>query len=168
MTHLERQPAHLVLRRFVRRQAPEVLELMPSNAQIATIQDQADAVCRISVMTEGDTQAYSIHLPESLMVRPVDWRRFAYDHARVAELLSSCVRDNLEALGSVLFEPRPLSDEQREGAEATLRLALSDLSSIFDVNSVRCESGEDGAFLVTVAGEHKNGETRSYCVCFQL
>ena len=170
MTHLEHSASqsHLVLRRFVRGQVPEVLELVPVNAATPTVQSQTDAACRISVMTDGETQVYNILLPERLTVRPVDWRRFAYDHARVAEFLEVCIRDNLGSMESVIFGTRPLSDERRDETEATLRLALSDLGSIFDVTSVKCESRVDGTLLVTIAGEHKNGENRTFCVCFRL
>jgi len=118
-------------------------------------------------MTEEDTQIYSVVLPDGLTVRPVDWRRFAYDHAKVTELLSRCIRDNLQALDFVTFGVWPWSDEQRTFAETTLMVALADLSSIFDIESVRFERHEDGSLLTTIEGAHKNGEHKTCCISFQ-
>lgn len=158
---------NIVLRRFVPGVKPEVIEVMHPNGCLTDPSDPADAVCRLSVMTEGDTQIYSVALPEGFIVRPVDWRRFAYDHAKVAELLSQCVHDNLQALDFVASGFRPWSDEQRAFAEDTLTTALADLSSIFDSKSVRLEFPEDGTLLTVVEGEHKNGDHKIYCVSFQ-
>jgi hypothetical protein len=41
--------------------------------------------------------------------------------------------------------------------------ALRDLSTIFDIKSLRCEYILDGAVATTIEGEHKNGESRVYC-----
>jgi hypothetical protein len=98
------------------------------------------------------------------MVRPVDWRRFAYDHSKVAELVAVCVRDNLRS-----FSFAPWSEDQKEAAETTLTAALGDLGLIFEVASVRCESREGGSWLLaTINGNHKNGVVKNYCVDFEL
>jgi hypothetical protein len=167
MKHAIRPPVHILLRRFVIGAVPEALEIMPTNDRIAPAQDPPEAICRISVMTEGDTQIYSVFLPQGFLIRPADWRRFAYDHARVTELLSLCVRDNLQGLDFVTFGVWPWPDEQREYAETTLMVALADLSSIFDAKSVRFERHEEDSILTTIDGEHKNGEHGSYCFPFQ-
>ena len=120
MEPAKRPPPYLVLRRFEH----EAVELLPVNARTAAVQDSEAAACRIAVSTDGDTQVFSVNLPESLRVRPVDWRRFAYDHEKVAELLSLCVRDNWLQL---IFEP--WSDDLRQHAETIMMLALGDLSS---------------------------------------
>jgi len=142
-------PLSLVLRRFEN----ECLELLPANAEIAALQGSAAAACRITAKTDGNTQIYRIFLPESLIVCPVDWRRFAYNHAKVVELLACCVRDNFLPLH---FEP--WSEDLKSHAENTMTLALGDLSSIFDLKSVHCEHPEGNRFLVSIEGEHKNGE----------
>ena len=155
MEHAKCPPLTLVLRRFEH----EVVELLPANPPMGALPDQAAAACRIGVRTDGDTQIYHVVLPDHLMVRPVDWKRFSYDHTKVKELLLSCVRDNLLPLGI-----EPWSEAQKERAEITLRLALGDLSSMFDLKSVRCECQEGGRVRTTIEGEHKNGERLSYGV----
>jgi hypothetical protein len=155
MEHAKHPPLSLVLRRFEN----EVVELLPANPPTAGESDPAAAACRIDVRAEVDTRVYHVVLPDYLMVRPVDWRRFSYDHEKVQELLSRCVRDNLPQVG---FEP--WSEAQKARVEATLRLALGDLSSLFDLESVDCEAREDNRLLATIEGAHKNGERRSYWV----
>jgi hypothetical protein len=156
----KRPPQDLYLRRFVNGVVPEVLEILPARAQMTAMQVPADAACMISVQTDGDTQIYHVLLPENLIVRPVDWRRFAYDHEKVVNLLSVCARDNLAPL---VFAPN--SDEVRKQAETNLMVALGDLSSIFDTKSVRCEwecIDEISRIVTTLKGEHKNGECIEY------
>ncbi len=161
----------IVLRRFDN----EAVELIPTNARMTEPQDLVAGICQIAARIgekseeidtkkqdkkfENRAQVYSVMLPESLIIRPVDWRRFAYDHAKVAELISVCVIDNL---GSLIFEP--LSDELKASIENTLMVALNDLSSIFEIQSVRCEFSMEGRIEVTIEGEHKNGEVKNYVV----
>ncbi len=159
MEHAKHPPLAIVLRRFKN----EVVELLPANTQMSADEASASAVLRIRTGTDGDHVVYHVLLPDTLTVQPVDWRRFAYDHSKVAELLSVCVRDNVLPM---IFEPR--SDDLREVAETTLTVALGDLSSVFDVLSVRCESPEPPGLLVTIEGEHKSGERRSYVVRVEL
>jgi hypothetical protein len=163
MENVKRPRRRIVLRRFANGLGTEVIELLPGNAPMAAGQDPADAACTLSAWTEGEFCIYTVDLPENLMVRPVDWRRFAYDHAKVEALVSLCVRDNLR---EVLFEP--WSERLRERVETTLMLALDDLRSVFETRSVRCEGGPDGTIRVTIEGEHKNAEYRSYCVSVEL
>jgi hypothetical protein len=148
-----------VLRRFEN----EAVELFTTNEQGSAGHRPGDSSCRIAATPEGDTLVYSLTLPQSLMVRPVDWRRFAYDHSKVAELLAVCVRDNFLSLRFA-----PWSEDQRKIAETTLMAALGDLSSIFEVTSVRCENLEGGRLLTTISGSHKNGEVKNYCVGFKM
>jgi hypothetical protein len=161
------RPVNIVVRRLLTGSNPEVVELMPANSWSEDVLDTVNAVCRISSVTDGDTQIYSVSLPKGFVVRPVDWRRFAYNHDKVAELLSRCIQDNLLALDFVAFAVRPWSDEQRALAENTLTMALADLGSIFDTKSVRFEFHEDGTLLTVIEGEHKNGDHKLYCVSFQ-
>ncbi len=48
--------------------------------------------------------------------------------------------------------------------EATLMVALGDLSSLFDLESLRAELKEGSTMQITLRGEHKNGERKTYCV----
>ena len=155
MDHAKRPPLSLVLRRFEH----EVVELLPADPPTAAPTDPAAAACRLDVRVEGDTRVYHVVLPANLIIRPVDWRRFSYDHEKVKELLSLCVRDNLPLVG---FEP--WSDAQKARVETALRSALRDLSSVFDLESVNCDGREDSRLLATIEGTHKNGERRSYCL----
>lgn len=152
-----RPPLTIVLRRFEN----EALELFTTNAPAGP--EPGDAPCRIAATPEGETLVYHLTLPPGLMVRPVDWRRFAYDHLKVAELVAVCVRDNLRS-----FSFAPWSEDQKEAAETTLTAALGDLGLIFEVVSVRCESSEGARLLATVNGSHKNGVVKNYCVDFEL
>jgi hypothetical protein len=98
-------------------------------------------------MPEGETLVYSLTLPHGTMVRPVDWRRFAYDHSKVAELLGVCVRDNLRT-----FIFAPWSAAQSYAAEAALTAALGGLSSIFEVMKAAPLAGAPSSGAATPAG----------------
>jgi hypothetical protein len=154
------QPLSVVLRRFKN----EGVELSAADAE-PTTQNSERATCRIESRTDGETQIYSVLLPSDFTVLPVDWRRFAYDHAKVSELLSLCVQDNLLPLG---FEP--WSDLLRERIEATITVALGDLSSVFDAQSVRCEFEclQGSGARIIIEGEHKNGERGAYIIASDL
>ena len=142
---------HLVLRRFNN----EPVELQPS--QLLTSPASLAHACRISSWPDRENQVFDLYLPDGIGVRPADWRRFAYDHSRVAKLLLQCVHDNVV---SAIFEPR--SDELKTRLEATLKEALGDLSSVFDVVAVLYEHGGRNGILITIEGRHKNGEHRTY------
>jgi hypothetical protein len=118
----------------------------------------ARTIGRIQVHPEGEVRVFSIELAPGAAVRPVDWRRFAYDHPKVGELLTQCVRDNI---GEALFEPR--SEDTPRILEKRLAAALADLSSVFDLISAGCET-EPERITVTITGEHKNGERAVYQV----
>lgn len=160
MEQARSQPVSLVLRRFKN----EGIELLAADAEPATQKSERTA-CRIESRTDGDTQIYSVLLPGNFTVLPVDWRRFAYDHAKVSELLSLCVQDNLLPLS---FEP--WSDLLRTRIEATVTVALGDLSSVFDAQSARCEPEclQGSGARVIVEGEHKNGKRGAYIIASGL
>lgn len=138
----------LILRRF----SNESIEIVQADT---TTPGASRTIGRISSQTEGETQVYGIVLTAGHRIKPVDWRRFAYDHARVKELLAICIHDNLQ---SFVFEPSSADLKQR--AETRIAEALQDLTSIFDTKSVDCDFGND-ATLVTVNGETKNGQLHS-------
>ena len=151
MNPAKRPTLDIALRRFEN----ELVELSFSGP--------AAAACRIAARADGDAQVYWVHLPAGVAVLPGDCRRVAYDHEKVAELLAQCARDNLAPLG---FEP--WSEELKERIEATLPVALGDLRSVFETHSVRCERSGEGRLLITVEGEHKNGESAAYVASFDL
>jgi hypothetical protein len=122
----------IVLRRFDREPVEIVCLAIPAAAPALV----AGPGTAITSHTDGETQVYRVVLPDGYAVRPVDWRRFAMDEARLRELLAQCVRDNL---GEALFEP--WSDAWRERAVAKLELALQDLGSMFEVLRVLVEPG---------------------------
>lgn len=107
---------------------------------------------------EHEARLFSVVLPEGGAVRPVDWRRFAYDHDKVTRLIAQCVHDNLS---DAVFHP--INDELTQAIERRLTLALRDLATVFDVTSVRCESRDD-ALDVGVEGEFKNGRRSTVAV----
>ena len=132
------QPRSIVLRRV----GVEALELLPSGP----------CLIRVSSWADAGAQMYAVDLPPGCGVRPVDRRQFAYDHVEVRRRLKQCTADNtLEATFSLP------SVQLLEELAARIRLALADLSSMFDVIDVRCES-EETLLNVTIEGEFKNGE----------
>jgi hypothetical protein len=139
--------------------AGETVELafaaMPSPSMPAT--------CRVFCDGQpGDdgALAYIVDLPEHASIRPVDWRRFAYDHAKIAARVQVCVQDNLMlAIG----HHGALAERHASEVESTLASALRDLGSIYDVASVQVEFvGDD--LLVRIEGEFKNGERSALCI----
>ena len=124
----------IVLRRF----AGEAVELVAIAAPPAMTGLVAAPGCRIAAWAEGDSWVYRVVLPEGYSLRPVDWRRFATDEAKLRELLVRCLQDNLE---DALFEPWTAA--WRDRAAARLRLALQDLSSMFEVVEIEIEPGEE-------------------------
>lgn len=136
----------VVLRRFAG-EALEVVALAPPPPMTGLI---AEPGCRISARPDGDTEVYRVVLPEGYVVRPVDWRRFATEEARMRELLAQCVRDNLE---ESLFEP--WTNAWRDRVVTQLQLALQDLISMFDVRRVSVEPGEvPGERRVMIEAQH--------------
>jgi len=136
--------SHLIVLRF----ANEALEILPRGA---------DSI-RLSSWTEADTQVYAIELPPGCNVRPIDWRHVAYDHAEVRQRLAQCVQDNL---ADTVVEVG--SAEVVQEVAARIRLALVDLSSVFDVIDVTCELHAERMHVV-IEGEFKNG-VRGTIVC---
>ena len=157
MDHAKSRRMCIVLRRFAN-QGAAALEIRHASEQAEAGKNPWEEGCTVSALAEGDFIFYRIEFSKGLVVSPGNWKRFAYDHSRVAELLSFCVRDNLN---EVAFDP--WSDELKERVEGNLMTALRDLSTIFDIKSLRCEYILDGAVATTIEGEHKNGEYRVYC-----
>ncbi len=110
----------------------------------------------IASWTERDTGMYQVELPEGVSVKPVDWRRFAYDHERVAELVGRCVADNA---GRLTFSV--LTGETLREGENALTEALRDLRTLFDTESVEMARVET-ELQVRVIGAHKNGRREQY------
>lgn len=137
---------------YLRRESNEPLELEIA----AGTSEPATALARIvgSPWTEDGRSylLYEVDLAPGVRVRPVDWRRHAYDHERIQALISACVRDQGLAL---LFEPSEPSRCER--VAASMALALRDLGSVFDTKHVRIEE-HDGVDVVEIEGEFKNGE----------
>jgi hypothetical protein len=132
------EPRSIVLRRF----ANEALELLPSGPGLIRVSSSADA----------GAQVYGLALSPGCGVRPVDWRRVAYDHVEVQRRLRQCTVDNT---ADAMFAP--MSAQLLKELAARIRLALADLSSVFDVVDVTCEARED-VLVVAIDGEFKNGE----------
>lgn len=154
------QPLSFILRRFICPQ--EAIELVIEDTGGVPRQSTS---CRIWSGQDDDAngiRAYGITLPGNVLVRPVDWRRFAYDHEKVAALIRSCACDNF----GLAYCDLDFSAEEYVGRfENVLMRALQDLSSIFDVKSVKCELLNDRA-LTEVTGDFKNGEAA--CICIDL
>jgi hypothetical protein len=142
----------LILRRFPN-EAIEIVRVADTTAPKA-----GRTIGRISSHPEGETQIYGILLAVGHQIKPVDWRRFAYDDARVKELLATCIHDNVE---SFVFEPASADLKQR--VETQIAAALQDLTSIFDPKSVHCDFGKD-VMQITVTGATKNEESHSIIV----
>lgn len=152
------QPLSVIVRRFVR--PPECVELAIENAGVAM---RPPTSCRIWCGEGEDgseTRAYLVELAENVFIRPVDWRRFAYDHEKVASLVVACANDNF---GLVCFDLMDSPGEYIGRFEKSFSRALQDLGSIFDAKSVECELRED-CLLTTVAGEYKNGKTAAISI----
>jgi hypothetical protein len=152
MQQNEFQSLSLILRRFIHPQ--EAIELVIDNSRDVSPHSTSCRIWTGQGDDENGTRAYGITLPDNVSVRPVDWRRFAYDHERVASLVRSCAQDNFW----LVYCDLELSSEKFVGRfELVLMRALQDLGSIFDAISVDCELQNDHA-ITRVTGEFKNGE----------
>lgn len=125
--------------------------------------EAADPVRILSAPLLGDLSEvtdlgvlYSIELPDGLVVRPADWRRIVHDHSAVAKLVGATVRHNCNLIDLELLTP-----ELMRQTEVDLHIALGDLSSVFDVESVLCAISHGDLLEVTVSGKHKDGERTS-------
>ena len=120
-----------------------------------------NAVCRVAARQAENAFAYHVSVPDGFAVLPVDWRRFAYDHEKVKELLARCIQDNVS-----LFLFDAWSEDTKQLIEKTLRVALADLNTIFDTKYVECSSEAEDVIRVEIRGEHKNGHLASvHCRC---
>ncbi|MFT3896367.1 MAG: hypothetical protein QM719_01485 [Thermomonas sp.] len=154
-----RESLSLVVRRFI--VPPESIELAIANADAA---GRPSETCRIWCREDDDaagTAIYSVTLPECMSIRPVDWRRFAYDHENVASLVARCANDNF---GPVYCDLRFPSEAFTSRLEFVLAHALRDLNSIFDLGSVKCEMQQGSRLLMQITGEYKNGEATTICI----
>jgi hypothetical protein len=134
----------VILRRF-RHETIEIIQATNTASSTAS-----RPIGRVSSYTEEEAQIFAVLLADDYRVRPVDWRRFAHDHAKVKELLSTCIHDNLKTL---MFEP--WSEDVKQRTETQITAALRDLTSIFDTKSVQCDFASAGR-RVTVTGETIN------------
>jgi hypothetical protein len=108
---------------------------------------------------EKDFYRYEIDLPDTFVLKPPDLREFAYEHDIVNEMIKAYIKDNVE-----MYMMDLITQELFDKIRKTLHLALSDLSSIMDLISVDCESGnEPGSYRVSVIYEYKNGERNVLC-----
>ncbi len=155
-------PMQIILRRF--RTGPNS-PLTFEPLQIGLNQQDIDinTPCSISGTVDNDICFYAVDIPGHLFVQPVDWRRFAYDHRKIQELLNDCIHDNVVSFGfaeNVTIVP----DEIQQ----CLEMALNDLSSVVDLNAVECDSPSEGQLQVTVDVDHKNGERANYVFAIQF
>jgi hypothetical protein len=146
------QSLSLILRRFIHPQ--ESIELVIESSKAVFHQPISCCICCGEDYDANETHAYALTLPENVSVRPVDWRRFAYDHERVAAFIMACAHDNFMFVYCDLGFSK---EEYIKRFQHVLTRALQDLSSIFDTRSVECELRQDHV-LTLVTGEFKNGE----------
>ena len=107
---------------------------------------------------------YTVDLPTGYEIRPADWRPLIDDRGSLELLIFELIIQNV---APSRFEP--LSSTLLRRLESTLRLALVDVTRAFDVGSVNCELLPDDrpGVLVTVSGDHKNGDHRHAVIpCF--
>lgn len=157
-----RQSISLILRRFIHPR--ESIELAVENTELAPRQSTSFRIWSGEDDEASETRAYGVTLPDNVFIRPVDWRRFAYDHERVASLVRSCAYDNFW----LVYCDLELSPEEYVSRfEHVLMRALQDLSSIFDARSVECELQDDHV-LMQVAGDFKNGEATVIYINLQV
>jgi hypothetical protein len=104
---------------------------------------------------------YSVDLPSGCEIRPADWRPLIDDRDALELLILELVIQNV---APARFEPLTATLLRR--LESTLRLALTDVTRAFDVGSVNCELPPDdpSGVLVTVSGDHKNGDRRQVVI----
>lgn len=145
----------LILRRFLN----DRLELISTKAESATI---VTSVKHTKSKWEEDVIIYAIELGKGHSVRPADLRRFIHDNEKIKELIVTCIQDNVEVLSF-----NPWSETMKNRMESHLKLALSDLISIFEVESVECSS-EDARIIATAQGMEKDGLRSSYSVSVNL
>jgi len=146
---------HIALRRFAHSSESEsVVEIYLTNIPDSDRLAFEEPICRFSSIEDNETTIFHLDLANGVAVKPVDWRRFAYDNEMVSSLVTRCVNDNIN---NIIFEPA--SDEIARQLEYRLLTALLDLSSIFETKSVHCDFSPE-ELLVTIHGEHKNGERR--------
>lgn len=104
------------------------------------------------------TLLYEVTLAGGAVVRPVDWRRFAYSDEAVRHLVGVCVRDNLTQ-----FAFMPNTGSTFDAVSNCLGVALGDLQSIADIRSIDCRA--DGfRRMVEVRYETKNGTSHELVV----
>jgi hypothetical protein len=143
----------------LRRHENEQLEITAVRSERGSSSPASLPPCQIWSCDEGETRIYTVSNWTDYAVTPVDWRRFAYEHGQVKDLLTRCVRDNW-----TVYIGAALNDSLLNGLRSHLTVALGDLSTLFDVHDVACERGDGDALTVTVTGEHKNGKQEMYTI----
>jgi len=120
-----------------------------------TFDDDSINVSLIEI--KDDNMLYSVELPIDLRVKPPDWRDLAYDHAKVVNLINTCVTDNCR---NFIFEP--VNDTTLKGLQNVLSIALADLSFVIDLISVEINTDQEkyDSLEVIIIYEHKNGELK--------
>ena len=149
----QQYPLTLILRRLKMGSMKEELEISLIHPSSVDGAGPLQSNCIVNVDEDEESVIYMLRISEGVTVKPVDWRRFAYDHNVVNNLIQRAVTDNVR---DVVFEP--LSDELVKRVEYRLNLVLADMVSIFDTLSVDCELREEPSEIyVTIEGEYKNG-----------
>ena len=143
----------------LRRHDNELLEIVPGARAGANPDSSGLRPCKVWSCDDGETRIYSVSQWADYSVTPIDWRRFAYDHDTVKKLLERCIRDNWASYFGAL-----LNDSLLVRLRTHLEVALKDLSSVFDVQDVTCEQGNEGEVIVNIEGEHKNGRRELYTI----
>jgi hypothetical protein len=141
-------PTTIVL---IRREG-QPIELLPSPAATDSTRIAAELAPDDLGQVTAAHMIYTIELPDDVDIRPADWRRIAYDHDAIGQLLGATMWHNCRP-----YDFEPLTPELLKRIEAAQRIAMRDLATVFDVDSVECAATPDGLLEVTVSGQHKNG-----------
>ena len=143
----------LILRRFLN----DRIKLVSTKAESSTF---VACVNHTKSKWGEDVIIYEIELEKGHAVRPASLRRFIHDNEKIQELIATCIQDNVKILSFYSW-----SETLKDRMESHLELALGDLISIFEVESVECAS-EDARILVTAHGVEKDGSSGSYVVSY--
>ena len=142
------------------RRLDQPIEILPA-AESRTRPDSLRVLARpaaghVGKFKEADL-LYTVDLPSGYEIRPADWRPLIDNRHTLELLILELIIQNVEP---ARFEP--LSATLLRRFESTLRVALTDVTRAFDVGSVDCElsPGDHPGVLVTVSGDHKNGDHR--------
>jgi hypothetical protein len=73
-------PLTLILRRLKMGEMKEDLEISLNHTSSADGDGSLHSNCVVNVDEDADSVIYILRIAEGVTVKPVDWRRFAYDH----------------------------------------------------------------------------------------